>query len=55
MRISGILKCAGWFLAVVGFVAVVNASVVSAIVLVVFVGVDNSNLLTYLLAYLSTY
>ena len=33
-----------WFLAVVGFVALVNASVVSAIVLVVFVGVDNSNL-----------
>ena len=44
-----------WFIAVVGFVAVVNTSVVNAIVLVVFVGVDNSNLLTYLLTYLSTY
>ena len=44
-----------WFLEVVGFVTVVNASVGSAIVLVVFVGVDNSNLLIYLLAYLSIY
>ena len=44
-----------WFIVVVGFVAVVNASVVIAIVLVVFVGVDNSNLLTCLLTYLSTY